>query len=90
MPTNGSPDEEAERLKGIAATGCEDHRKPESAGWVTMADPEGDLFCVERSPAEHVQEFWPEAHRPRHLLNAVLVAEPQFAVTSWRDRRVVE
>jgi hypothetical protein len=30
----------------------EDHRKPDGTGWVTMGDPEGNEFCVERSAAE--------------------------------------
>jgi hypothetical protein len=29
-----------------------DHRKPDGSGWVTMADPEGNEFCVERSARE--------------------------------------
>lgn len=29
-----------------------DHRNPDGSGWVTMADPEGNEFCVERSNAE--------------------------------------
>jgi predicted enzyme related to lactoylglutathione lyase len=54
MPTDRSRDEEVERLKGIGASVHEDHRKPDGTGWVTMADPEGNLFCVERSAAERV------------------------------------
>jgi hypothetical protein len=45
-------DEEVERLKGLGATEFEDHRKPDGTGWVTMADPEGNLFCVEPSASE--------------------------------------
>ncbi|ADD43901.1 VOC family protein [Stackebrandtia nassauensis] len=52
IPTDRTRDEEVERLKGIGAAGYEDHRKPDGTGWVTMADPEGNLFCVERSAAE--------------------------------------
>jgi hypothetical protein len=54
MPTDGTRDAEVERLKGIGATEYEDHRKPDGTGWVTMADPEGNLFCVERSAAERI------------------------------------
>ncbi|NUT35455.1 MAG: VOC family protein [Hamadaea sp.] len=54
MPTDGSRDDEVERLKKLGATEHEDHRKPDGTGWVTMADPEGNLFCVERSAAERV------------------------------------
>jgi catechol 2,3-dioxygenase-like lactoylglutathione lyase family enzyme len=54
MPTDRTRDEEVERLKGIGATEYEDHRNPDGTGWVTMADPEGNLLCVERSAAERM------------------------------------
>ena len=52
QPAQRTRDEEVERLLGIGATTHEDHRKPDGTGWVTMADPEGNLFCVERGVAE--------------------------------------
>ncbi|MFC0531096.1 VOC family protein [Phytohabitans kaempferiae] len=52
QPTDRTRDEEIERLKGLGATEYEDHRKLDGTGWMTMADPEGNLFCVERSAAE--------------------------------------
>jgi predicted enzyme related to lactoylglutathione lyase len=30
----------------------DDRRRPDGGGWVVFADPEGNEFCVERSPAE--------------------------------------
>ncbi|MDA1367137.1 VOC family protein [Glycomyces algeriensis] len=45
-------DEEVERLLALGATVYEDHRKEDGTGWVTMLDPEGNEFCVERSEAE--------------------------------------
>ena len=45
-------DEEVARLLGVGATLVEDHRKADGAGWVTLADPEGNEFCVERSARE--------------------------------------
>jgi Glyoxalase-like domain len=54
MPTDRTRDVEVERLQGIGATDYEDHRKPDGTGWVTMADPEGNPFCVERSAAERI------------------------------------
>src|SRR2546423_9822851 len=51
-PPTGLATKKVERLKGLGATKYEDHRKPDGTGWVTMADPEGNLFCVERSAAE--------------------------------------
>jgi len=54
MPTDLTRDEEVERLLGAGAIEYEDHRKPDGTGWVTLADPEGNLFCVERSAAERI------------------------------------
>jgi predicted enzyme related to lactoylglutathione lyase len=51
-PTDRSRDQEVERLMGAGATIVGDHRKPDGTGWVVMADPEGNEFCVERSDAE--------------------------------------
>jgi hypothetical protein len=52
QPTDGTRDEEVERLVGIGATIFDDQRRPDGTGWVTMRDPEGNEFCVERSAAE--------------------------------------
>jgi predicted enzyme related to lactoylglutathione lyase len=52
MPTERTRDEEVERLKGMGARVYEDHRTSDGKGWVTMLDPEGNEFCVERSAAE--------------------------------------
>jgi predicted enzyme related to lactoylglutathione lyase len=45
-------DEELARVLGLGAKVVEDHRKADGAGWVWCEDPEGNAFCVERSPAE--------------------------------------
>jgi catechol 2,3-dioxygenase-like lactoylglutathione lyase family enzyme len=52
QPTDRSRDEEVARLLGIGATRVADHRNPDGTGWVVLADPEGNEFCVERSAAE--------------------------------------
>ena len=52
QPTERTRDQEVEWLLGLGARVFEDHRKPDGTGWVTMADPEGNEFCVERSAAE--------------------------------------
>ncbi len=53
-PTDRTRDEEVERLLGIGATVVADLRgnRGPGTGWVTMADPEGNEFCVLRSDAE--------------------------------------
>jgi len=45
-------DDEAERLLDLGATVVGDHRNPDGTGWVTIADQEGNEFCVERSELE--------------------------------------
>ncbi|MFF1559070.1 VOC family protein [Streptomyces sp. NPDC058279] len=52
QPQDRSRDEEVERVLALGATVVGDHRKPDGTGWVTLADPEGNEFCVERSAAE--------------------------------------
>jgi catechol 2,3-dioxygenase-like lactoylglutathione lyase family enzyme len=53
-PTDRTRDDEVERLLSIGATQLEDHRdiRGDGTGWVTLADPEGNEFCVLRSDAE--------------------------------------
>ena len=51
-PTVRSRDEEVDRLLAIGASLVGDHRRPDGTGWVTMSDPEGNEFCVERSARE--------------------------------------
>ncbi|RKT18696.1 putative enzyme related to lactoylglutathione lyase [Streptomyces sp. 1114.5] len=52
QPQDRSRDEEADRLVALGATVLADHRNPDGTGWITLADPEGNEFCVERSKAE--------------------------------------
>ncbi|MDG4823798.1 VOC family protein [Asanoa sp. WMMD1127] len=52
QPADRTRDEEVERLLGIGATLVGDRRRPDGTGWVTLADPEGNEFCVERSAEE--------------------------------------
>jgi hypothetical protein len=53
QPPSGTRDGEVERLLGLGAKIYEDHRRPsDGLGWVTMHDPEGNEFCVERSAVE--------------------------------------
>jgi predicted enzyme related to lactoylglutathione lyase len=52
QPSDRTRDEEVERLRALGATVVEDHRDDAGLGWVWMADPEGNDFCVERGKAE--------------------------------------
>ena len=51
-PTDRTRDEEVARLLTLGATVADDRRRPDGSGWVVLADPEGNEFCVERSAAE--------------------------------------
>jgi hypothetical protein len=52
MPTQHTRDQEVARLLELDATMVADHRRPDGTGWVVLADPEGNEFCVERSAPE--------------------------------------
>ena len=45
-------DAEVERLTGLGAQVVDDQRRADGTGWVVLADPAGNEFCVERSAAE--------------------------------------
>ncbi len=51
-PARGGRDDELERLLGLGATQVDDRRLPDGRGWVVLADPEGNEFCILRSEHE--------------------------------------
>ena len=51
-PSDRSRDEEVARLVSLGAVVVDDLRRHDGAGWVVLADPEGNEFCVLRSAAE--------------------------------------
>ncbi|MFD7166962.1 VOC family protein [Streptomyces violascens] len=55
QPQDRTRDEEADRLVALGATLLADHRLPDGRGWLTLADIEGNEFCVERSAAERAR-----------------------------------
>jgi predicted enzyme related to lactoylglutathione lyase len=52
VPAAGTRDEELARLIAHGATVVDDLRRPDGRGWVVLADPEGNEFCILRSEAE--------------------------------------
>ena len=52
VPASGTRDEELARLLELGATVVQDLRHPDGPGWVVLADPEGNEFCILRSDAE--------------------------------------
>ena len=51
-PTDRTRDEEIERVIGLGANQVADRRNADGTGWVVLADPEGNEFCILRSEAE--------------------------------------
>jgi predicted enzyme related to lactoylglutathione lyase len=51
-PVEGTRDEELQRLLDLGARAVDDLRRPDGTGWVVLADPEGNEFCILRSAAE--------------------------------------
>jgi uncharacterized protein (TIGR03086 family) len=49
VPLDRRRDEEVDRLLDLGARVVDDQRRPDGAGWVVLADPEGNEFCVERT-----------------------------------------
>lgn len=51
-PTDRDRDDEIERVVALGATPLHDLRKEDGSGWLVLADPEGNEFCILRSRAE--------------------------------------
>src|SRR5918999_1438079 len=47
-PTDLTREQEVDRLVAHGATILADRRRPDGSGWFTLADPEGNEFCVLR------------------------------------------
>jgi len=45
-PVQGTREEEVARLVELGAVELADFRRPDGSGWITLADPEGNEFCV--------------------------------------------
>ena len=56
VPVEGTRDQELERLLGLGAQVVDDLRRPDGPGWVVLADPEGNEFCILRSDAERAAQ----------------------------------
>ena len=51
-PADCTREEETDRLLALGASQLADHRRPDGSGWITLADPEGNEFCIlSREPA---------------------------------------
>jgi len=51
-PVDRTREEEVERVLALGASQLADHRRPDGSGWITLAEPEGNEFCIlSRDPA---------------------------------------
>jgi len=53
-PGEGTREQELARLLGLGARQVADRRRPDGSGWVVLADPEGNEFCLLRGNVERV------------------------------------
>ena len=51
-PVEGTRDAELARLLALGAAQVSDLRRADGSGWVVLADPEGNEFCILRNAAE--------------------------------------
>jgi len=45
-PVDRTREQEVERILALGASHLADHRRPDGSGWITLADPEGNEFCI--------------------------------------------
>ena len=51
-PVDRRRDDEVERILALGAAEIADRRNPDGTGWMVLADPEGNHFCILRSDYE--------------------------------------
>lgn len=54
-PLDRRRDEEVQRVLGLGASEVADRRNPDGTGWVVLADPAGNPFCILRSDQERAE-----------------------------------
>lgn len=52
---SGTRDDEVDRILGLGATFLSDFRRDDGSGFVVLADPERNEFCVERGDMERAE-----------------------------------
>ncbi|MEU4772004.1 VOC family protein [Micromonospora sp. NPDC023644] len=61
-PAGRTREQEVERVLGLGAVLVSDRRRADGTGWVVLADPEGNEFCVLRGAAERAGTTIEEEH----------------------------
>ncbi|HUF97648.1 MAG TPA: VOC family protein [Ilumatobacter sp.] len=52
VPTDRRRDDEIDRVVALGATQIADRRNRDGTGWMVLADPAGNRFCISRSDEE--------------------------------------
>ncbi|MEO6571371.1 MAG: VOC family protein [Ilumatobacteraceae bacterium] len=52
VPTDCHRDDEIRRVSALGANEVADRRNPDGTGWMVLADPDGNEFCILRSDDE--------------------------------------
>ena len=82
-------DQALQRVLDLGAGLVDDHREPDGTGWVVLADPEGNEFCLERSRAERFPSL--ESAADEHLRNELDHAyDSQLRLLGHARRRLAE
>lgn len=63
QPSDRTRDEAVDQAVSLGAAVTADFREPDGSGWVTMADPEGNEFCIVRSQSERREPDGVRAYR---------------------------
>lgn len=82
-------DDEVERVLALGGTLVADHRKDDGGGWVVLADPEGNEFCIERSAAERGIERVDHGERRFPPVRASEEREVLVAMLDWYREGVI-
>jgi uncharacterized protein (TIGR03086 family) len=93
VPLSIARDDEVDQLLRIGAQMVDDQRRPDGGGWVVLADPEGNEFCIERSDAERapVAELGRAFDAVARLINNIRTDQwsAPTPCTEWSVRRLV-
>ncbi len=76
-------EQEVQRLLGIGATLVVDRTQPGGAGWVVLADPEGNELCVLRSVAERGEEPVDSGERAMPAIHTAGELEMLTGMLDW-------
>lgn len=82
-------DQALAHVLGLGARVMDDRREPDGTGWVVLADPEGNEFCLERARSERAEQ--PEIDAEAHLREELdLAYDRQLRLLGQVRRRLTD